>query len=77
MAFYGNLVGQLAQLLGQRDQQLAAVGVQLRGLPLSKKVPDADSRSSICRPSAVTVISMWLLSFSNTGLPPSGAEPGS
>lgn len=57
VALDGKLVGQLTQFLCKSGEQFLAIGVQLP-LPLSKKVPLADSESSMRKPSLVTVISM-------------------
>ena len=65
MSFDGELVGKFAEFLRKGDQQFAPSPLSL-ALPLSKNVPLADSESSMRRPSAVTVISMWLLSFSKS-----------
>ncbi len=68
VAFDGNLVRQLAQFLRELSATVPAIFVLGSALPLSKKVPDADSSNSMRSPSAVTVISIWFFSLSSSAL---------
>jgi hypothetical protein len=67
VSFNRNLVGNLSQLGSQEASNFRPFSFGV-GFPRSKRVPVADSSSSIRSPSAVTLISIWFFNLLSSGM---------